>query len=552
MGKAERQEKEKREKKAEDAEKEAWERVRRQIEHEDDLINNRISQAIQISSMLLVAIAGILVFVATSTNLWENLTNAENSARLWLLFIPMLLFSLAGMVTSFLIYRSVRMANMQVERLFWFHKGMYPDTMRLLIGKSSGRFDESFHSNFASVIPFCLFILWSAVFVGLSSYWVYTITGNASQIVLDKSQSFLLIANYISTNPSPITRDEALAPFFTTILFWLIIGLVLTRTKDKRGSANEKRAVLFKQAFLVIVALSAVLASFIMPARADIMFIMFPITGAIVVFWLILIWVSMSKTNRLGYAIVTFMVGALIASSLWLPLNARLKTSMPIAAFHLGLIAVFALNVWGDTQEKERRERLESKEDIEKYLADEKLKDEKEKELSNFENKLEELKFKFAIDSGFNKNQSSNHRKTCYLNADELLCCWVKFLNENSNLAHESSVAHEDKSPLELDSVAALDFVVGRQYIADAQLYRDIAAELGYALMKYRPFSDANKRFAEKIVELSLNLNGLKLIGSPTELKDHLREVAKNSEKLDDLKDWLKKIYDKVQYPVTP
>ncbi len=132
-----------------------WERVRGQIEHEDSLINHRITWVIQINAMLLAAFGAGVYFIKEPSRA-ANLSPQYLS--LSLLLVTLVLF---GVLVSFIEFRSIKIANAQIEWLFhWWNervKGEAASHPRI-VGKPEIAMDRLF--RFGYVIPVAFTVLW--------------------------------------------------------------------------------------------------------------------------------------------------------------------------------------------------------------------------------------------------------------------------------------------------------------------------------------------------------------------------------------------------------
>src|SRR5438046_812404 len=92
-----------------------WQRTRQQVEHEDALINHRITWNIQICAMLMAAFAAGVWFVRGPSVASPQATLSPYVlASIWIILSLLVLF---GFLTSFITFRSVRMANVQIQQL---------------------------------------------------------------------------------------------------------------------------------------------------------------------------------------------------------------------------------------------------------------------------------------------------------------------------------------------------------------------------------------------------------------------------------------------------
>jgi hypothetical protein len=144
-----------------------WERVRAQIQHEDALINHRITWLIQINAMLLAAFAAGVWFKDPGR---ANQLSPEQTT-LSLLLIIILSF---GLLVSVVTVRSVKLANDQIDHLYkWWtervkgEKELHPK----LIGVPKRSVDRVFRYSY--VVPAAFAVLWLAL--AFASFYNYLI-----------------------------------------------------------------------------------------------------------------------------------------------------------------------------------------------------------------------------------------------------------------------------------------------------------------------------------------------------------------------------------------
>ncbi len=136
-----------------------WEIVRKQVEHEDGLINHRITWNIQASAMLLAAFAGGIWLRSENT---ADLKGPPFTPEGSVVYVLLALLTIFGFVISYVTLRSVTMANCQIDLLnkWWVDLqapalGGYPR----LLGKAAPSFLDR-HLGKGYVVPFCFCALW--------------------------------------------------------------------------------------------------------------------------------------------------------------------------------------------------------------------------------------------------------------------------------------------------------------------------------------------------------------------------------------------------------
>jgi hypothetical protein len=185
-----------------------WHCVRSQIEHEDGLINQRMTWAIQINQMLLAAFAAGVWFLVGNQN--RGRVTAP---------VLIVLFILMGfaIVTNLITFRSVRMANRQIERLVaWWEtqskgSGQFPP----LIGRPDSWIDKWLRYSY--VVSMAFASLWLALLVG-----------------------FFWIAEVFATNPQSTKVPLVIVVLLVVSLPWLILMLSSWRQKDERDEQTPK------------------------------------------------------------------------------------------------------------------------------------------------------------------------------------------------------------------------------------------------------------------------------------------------------------------------
>jgi hypothetical protein len=152
-----------------------WDRVRSQIEHEDHLINHRITWVIQINTMLLAAFAAAAYFFRAPGG--DQKGTAEPIAVAIVVFVLVAF----GVLVSYVTYRSVRLANKQIACLveWWKERvkedaGAHPNLKEALglhhppiVGEAGHGFDIFFRYSY--VVPASFFVLW----LGLAAAYFY-------------------------------------------------------------------------------------------------------------------------------------------------------------------------------------------------------------------------------------------------------------------------------------------------------------------------------------------------------------------------------------------
>jgi hypothetical protein len=137
-----------------------WERVRSQIQHEDMLINHRITWAVQINTMLLAAFAAGVYFISDPEKA-AGLATLDLTLPLRLLLIVFVLF---GALVSLITFRSVKMANVQISELVDWWKARISSEMDRhppLVGESHARSDKWLRYGY--IVPIAFIGLWLAL-----------------------------------------------------------------------------------------------------------------------------------------------------------------------------------------------------------------------------------------------------------------------------------------------------------------------------------------------------------------------------------------------------
>ncbi len=155
-----------------------WDRVRSQIQHEDLLINHRITWLIQINAMLLAAFgAGVYFIKDPSRSGALSLEQISVS-----LLLAVLIFF--GALVSYITFRSVKIANSQIDWLvqWWITrtKGEAASHHPRLVGAPEAKVDNAL--RYAYVVP----ITFTALWLGLAfAYYFNSLADAASQMQRD-------------------------------------------------------------------------------------------------------------------------------------------------------------------------------------------------------------------------------------------------------------------------------------------------------------------------------------------------------------------------------